>query len=164
MLWRLAVMAALGAAVAVRATPQTQETAPAATASSRTEARRADSERLLQRIRAGIAGREHEPAGRVFTNIRLGIFKRIPAEDLLDVMDGGYSRALGVSCTHCHVEDDFASDAKRPKQAAREMAAMHLGINRQLARMRHLESDPEDRFINCGTCHRGTLHPQKPSP
>jgi hypothetical protein len=75
-----------------------------ATAYSRTDARGADSERLLRRIRAGIAGREHEPAGRVFTNIRLAIFKRIPAEDLLDVMDGGYSRALDVNCTHCHVE------------------------------------------------------------
>ena len=39
-------------------------------------------------------------------------------------MDVGYSRALGVSCTHCHDDQKFASDEKRPKRAAREMAGM----------------------------------------
>ena len=39
-------------------------------------------------------------------------------------MNYGYSRALGVSCMHCHVEQDFASDEKRPKRAAREMAGI----------------------------------------
>jgi hypothetical protein len=78
---------------------------------------------------------------------------------MLDIMNGGYSRALGVRCTHCHVEQDFASDDKRPKRAAREMAAMHLTINQTLARMGNLESSPEDRFINCATCHRGQVDP-----
>ena len=76
-------------------------------------------------------------------------------------MNGGYSRALGVTCTHCHVETDFASDGKRSKRVAREMAAMHRRINGMLARIKTLDSEPEDRFTNCGTCHRGTLHPQK---
>ena len=79
-------------------------------------------------------------------------------------MDGGYSKALGVDCTHCHVETDFASDDKPPKRVAREMAAMHRRINQALGRMKELDSLPEDRFINCGTCHRGTLHPQKRTP
>jgi hypothetical protein len=106
-----------------------------------------------------IAGRENEPAGRVFKNIKLEWFKSVPARQLLDIMNGEYSRALGVRCTHCHVEQDFASDDKRPKRAARGMAAMHWTINQTLAKMGNLESSPEDRFINCATCHRGQVDP-----
>ena len=74
-------------------------------------------------------------------------------------MESGYSRALGVTCLHCHVERNFASDDKRPKRAAREMAAMHRMINQQLAKMENLESNPQNRAINCSTCHRGAINP-----
>ena len=74
-------------------------------------------------------------------------------------MDVGYSRALEVECTHCHVADDFASDDKRQKRVAREMAVMHKSINDQLGRMRNLRGTPEERFINCAVCHRGTTYP-----
>ena len=60
-------------------------------------------------------------------------------------MDGGYAKALGVRCTHCHDERDFASDEKRPKRAAREMAAMHWDINQRLQRMENLKSPPDRR-------------------
>lgn len=73
-------------------------------------------------------------------------------------MNLGYSRALGVNCTHGHVEQDFSSDDKRPKRAAREMAAMHHNINEQLKNMQHLEPNP-NRAINCSTCHRGAIDP-----
>lgn len=126
-----------------------------------TPSRQEINDRFVARLTAAIAGREQEPAGRVFKNIRFALFKKIPAVDLLDIMNGGYSKALGVDCTHCHVETDFASDQKPPKRVAREMAAMHRRINQTLARMKALDSLPEDRFINCGTCHRGTLRPQK---
>ena len=142
-----------------------QDTQPAAGAVREpTPSRQEINNRFVARLTAGIAGREQEPAGRVFKNIRFALFKKIPAADLLDIMNGGYSKALGVTCTHCHVETDFASDEKPPKRVAREMAAMHRRINQTLARMKALDSLPEDRFINCGTCHRGTLHPQKRTP
>jgi hypothetical protein len=73
-------------------------------------------------------------------------------------MNLGYSRALGVACTHCHVEQDSSSDEKRPKRAAREMAAMHRAINDQLRKMQNLEPNP-NRAINCTTCHRGAIDP-----
>ena len=85
----------------------------------------------------------------------------MPAENLIDIMNYGYSRALGVSCTHCHVEQDFASDEKRPKRAAREMAVMHHGVNDQLRQMKNLDSPTGDRNINCYTCHRGAIHPNQ---
>jgi hypothetical protein len=109
-----------------------------------------------------ITGRENEPAARVFKNIQLEWFKDVPASLLLRVMSDGYARALGVTCTHCHTEENFASDHKRPKRAAREMAVMHRMINEQLGRMQSLKTRPQDRAINCSMCHRGTIDPIAP--
>ena len=95
----------------------------------------------------------------MFDNIWIPWLKEVPAGRLLTIMNVGYSRGLGVRCTHCHVEGDFASDEKRPKRAAREMAAMHREINKRLAKMRHLEPQ-EIHVINCATCHRGHVDPK----
>lgn len=121
-------------------------------------------DRFEQQIADRIVGRENEPAGQVFGNMRIEWLKTTPARQLLDIMNFGYARALGVRCTHCHVEGDFSSDDKRPKRAAREMAAMHWTINRTLAKMENLTSAPEERFINCATCHRGKTDPGDTQP
>ena len=118
-------------------------------------------DRFVQQISERIKGHENEPAEQVFKNIQR--FKGVPAARLLRIMNGGYSRALGVTCTHCHVEEDFASEDKRPKRAAREMAAMHRSINEQLGKMQNLASKPEERAINCSTCHRGAIDPMATS-
>lgn len=112
---------------------------------------------FVQKISKQITGREQEPAGKVFKNVH--IMTNTPAAKFLLIMNLGYSRALGVTCTHCHVEEDFSSDDKRPKRAAREMAAMHRSINDQLAKMQNLEANPQGHFINCSTCHRGNVDP-----
>jgi hypothetical protein len=113
----------------------------------------------VREVLATIAGRENEPAERVFKNVKQ--MGSAPARTFLTIMNGGYARALGVRCTHCHVEGDYASDDKRPKRAAREMAVMHRMINQELAKMDNLAT-PKDqnRAINCSTCHRGTVRPQ----
>jgi len=116
---------------------------------------------FVQRISRQIAGHEQEPAGQVFKNIQLEFFKKTPAARLLLIMNLGYSRALDVNCTYCHMEDDFSRDVKRPKRAAREMAVMHFSINQQLAKMRELEPNPQGHFINCSTCHRGSVKPRE---
>jgi hypothetical protein len=116
---------------------------------------------LVRKISKQIAGHEQEPAAQVFKNIQLDVFKKTPASRLLLIMNLGYSRALGVNCTHCHVEEDFSKDDKRPKRAAREMALMHFSINQQLAKMRELDPNPQGRFINCSTCHRGSVKPKE---
>jgi Photosynthetic reaction centre cytochrome C subunit len=115
--------------------------------------------RFLRQHSERIAGRETEPAERVFKNIQIPWFKSRPAGLLLAIMNRGYSAALGVNCTYCHVAQDFASDEKRPKLAAREMAALHRMINEQLKQMKNLKSAPDDRAINCSTCHRGGVSP-----
>ena len=121
-------------------------------------------DRFVEQIAERIVGRENEPAGQVFKNMRIDWLKTTPARQLLDIMNGGYARALGVRCTHCHVESDFSSDDKRPKRAAREMAAMHHTVNQTLAKMENLTSAPEERSINCATCHRGKTDPHDARP
>jgi len=109
---------------------------------------------------AGIAGHEKEPAEKVFKNVQLPQLKDVPAGTFLAIMNYGYARALGVTCAHCHVENDFASDDKRPKRAAREMAEMHHSINQKLLAMKNLEQVGEQRYINCSVCHRGHIYPK----
>ena len=115
----------------------------------------------MQKITKQIAGHEQEPAEKVFKNVQ--IMKTAPAARFLLIMNLGYARGLGVTCTHCHVEKDFSSDDKRPKRAAREMAVMHRSINDQIAKMENLEPNPNGHFINCSTCHRGQIDPMAQS-
>lgn len=107
-----------------------------------------------------IADRQGEPAEQVFPNVIT--LRGSTARQLLNVMTVGYSRALGVRCSYCHVAGDYTSDAKRPKRATREMAAMHQTINLELRKMENLESTPaENRAITCITCHRGRVNPME---
>ena len=104
-----------------------------------------------------IAGRENEPAEKVFKNIQS--MKGMPAGRLVRVMNMGFSRALGVGCLHCHFGQDYSSDEQRPKRAAREMMAMNKMINEHLRGLKNLEGKPEEKFVSCSTCHRGQVDP-----
>jgi len=124
----------------------------------------AGNDKAYQKALESIAGHETEPAGKVFKNILLPGLKDVPARTLLNIMNMGYAKALGVSCLHCHAMGDFASDDKREKRAAREMAVMHRGINDQLRQMKNLEGEADAHVINCGTCHRGHIDPREAEP
>ena len=104
---------------------------------------------------AAIKGKENKPAGEVFKNVQ--ILKDIPAGRFLRIMDTGYTKSLGVTCEHCHVEDRWHADELRPKLAAREMAVMTQEINDRLLKMENL--DDEESTVNCTTCHRGNIKP-----
>ena len=137
--------------------PQTATPAqrPMAAADSATQA---DNARVVQEILARIGERQTEPSEKVFQNVKW--LTGIPARQFLSIMNGGYARALGVRCTYCHVETDFASEDKRPKRAAREMAVMHRKINQELQQMQNLQTPAsQSRAINCATCHRGAIDP-----
>jgi tetratricopeptide (TPR) repeat protein len=79
----------------------------------------------------------------------------------------GFTRALGVRCSTCHLgeetqplaEYDFASDDKELKRKAREMLRMVEEING-----RHLSALPARRGpevrVGCFTCHRGVRVPR----
>lgn len=75
-----------------------------------------------------------------------------------------YSRELGVSCSHCHVEDsktqtvDYVADDKATKQTARAMIAMLNDINDKY--LASLGRDPRYSLpVTCGSCHQGQSTP-----
>ena len=98
------------------------------------------------------------------TNLKV-LPKNISHDDLIATMKG-FSKALGVRCTECHVttdkgtaehpDFDFASDAKPEKDVAREMYKMVNAINHKyISKMGDKKLDQ----INCVTCHRGSMKP-----
>src|SRR6476660_4056090 len=84
-------------------------------------------EQALAQLRIEITGKENQPAEQVFKNIQL--LKGMPAGRLLAVMEVGYSKSLGVNCTHCHVAGQWEKEDKPTKQITRDMSAMAKAIN-----------------------------------
>ncbi len=87
-------------------------------------------------------------------------------KQVVDAMKG-FTRALGVRCTYCHVgtEDqpleamDFAADTKAAKKNARIMMRMTQAINGdELPRM--VERVEPNVTVTCATCHRGVARPR----
>jgi photosynthetic reaction center cytochrome c subunit len=79
------------------------------------------------------------------------VLKDIPSDQLLPSMRF-ISASLGVQCSYCHVENHFESDAKKPKQSAREMMRMMLAIDKNIFK--------GNREVTCYSCHRGSLRPE----
>jgi tetratricopeptide (TPR) repeat protein len=93
--------------------------------------------------------------------------KDIPPQELIGQMRG-FTRALGVRCTACHVGEegkplstfDFASDEKPAKEKARAMIRMTQDINAvYLAKLERREDPPVQ--VECMTCHHGVREPRK---
>jgi len=107
-----------------------------------------------------IAGRENQPAESVFKNIK--IFKGVPAGRLVNIMNNGFGRSLGVSCGFCHVPGKWDLDDKEEKNTARLMFAMVQTINRDyISKVPHDSVGPMP-VVNCFTCHRGNSRPPGP--
>ncbi len=104
----------------------------------------------VRELLASIQGKENLPAGEVFKNVQM--LTDVPAARFLRLMDIGYSKSLGVRCEHCHVEDRWEADEKRPKRAAREMMMLVSDINASLEKMQDI--DTSEAMVNCTTCHR----------
>lgn len=116
----------------------------------------AENKENADKVRERIKGKENAPADSVFDNIKL--FKGVPAGRVVSIMEMGFARSLGVKCTLCHVDQKWASENKKEKQIARDMAAMTRTINDSLlAKIAHLDS--EHPMVNCTTCHRGQKKP-----
>ena len=113
-------------------------------------------EQALAQIRAQIAGKENQPAEQVFKNIQM--LKGMPAGRVLAVMQIGYSKSLGVDCTHCHVAGQWEKEDKPTKQITRDMSAMAKAINTEyLKQIKNLKNP--NPVVNCTTCHRGQVKP-----
>jgi hypothetical protein len=135
-------------AVLAQANPAPAPTPPAAGAFDQAAA--------LAALREQIKGHENDPAPTVFKNIKY--MTTVPAGRLLSIMEGGFSRSLGVDCTHCHVPGKWESEDKPEKQIARDMSDMTTKINKELLKnIKNLKS--ANPIINCTTCHRGQVKP-----
>ncbi len=118
----------------------------------------ADRAKYVKEVMDAIKGKEKTAADSVFKNIKL--FKGRPAEQVLRIMEGGWSKALGVSCAHCHNVKDWASDEKKDKALTLEMAEMTGKINNDLLKnLKAFAGKPRTPTVNCMTCHRGEAHP-----
>jgi tetratricopeptide (TPR) repeat protein len=100
-----------------------------------------------------------------FVNLQV-LPKDLDWNGLIPIM-AGFTRALGVRCTFCHVGEegqplsayDFPSDEKITKRKAREMLRMVRAINQ--GHLQTLEERKEPRIeVECATCHRGTNEPR----
>jgi hypothetical protein len=110
---------------------------------------------MVARMLTEIAGRENEPAGQVYKNVKM--WKDVPARAFLDTMNS-YGRALGLTCTGCHIGGQWASDDRQNKKLAREMQAMVNDLNEKtFAKMNNVDADY--RRVTCAMCHRGSGHP-----
>ena len=107
-----------------------------------------------------IAGRETQPAESVFKNIK--ILKGVPAGRLVNIMNMGFGRSLGVSCGFCHVPGKWDLDDKEEKNTARLMFAMVQTINRDFISKVPVDSGSPRPVVNCMTCHRGMPRPMGP--
>lgn len=115
-----------------------------------------DQAAAIAALRESIKGREQEPAEKVFKNIQS--LKGMPARNVLGIMQMGFSRSLGVDCTHCHTPNKWEAEDKTQKQTARDMWAMVQNLNgTTLKSIKNLASP--NPTVNCTTCHRGEIKP-----
>jgi len=135
------------------AAPQSASTAAAAPA---TDSITRERERYVAEVRQEIAGKETLPASQVFKNVKM--LTDVPAARLLGIMNIGYGKSLGVSCTHCHTPGEWDKDDKTQKQTARDMSKMVATINNDLLKNIPNLKGP-NAIVNCTTCHRGQVKP-----
>src|SRR4051812_7649588 len=122
-------------------------------------------------LSASIAGAQQPPAagqraGGPPPMSNLQIFpKDTPREQVLATMQA-FTQSLGVACNYCHVQEgrggrnDFASDEKAPKKAARGMMMLAREINTKLPDAVGKSADAATR-VGCATCHRGVPIPKQ---
>ena len=113
--------------------------------------------KMVDSVLASIAGKENQPAGTVFKNVK--VLKDMPAGEFVKMMDTTYGRGLGQTCGNCHVIGQFDGDTRKNKRIARDMQVMTNYINTmQLPNIKELDEDYQK--VSCVTCHMGTAHPK----
>ena len=63
-----------------------------------------------------------------------------------------FTAGLGLQCSYCHVQGNFASDDNPKKATARQMITMMQKINAGFA--------DNKMHVSCYTCHRGEAEPK----
>ncbi len=87
-------------------------------------------------------------AEQVYKNIQ--VLKGVPAGEILPLMRL-IDLSLGVTCEHCHDEEDRALDVQEAKETARSMMSMVNELNKN--------SFAGQPTMTCYSCHRGAVEP-----
>jgi tetratricopeptide (TPR) repeat protein len=97
------------------------------------------------------------------TNLQVWPKDASPAQ-VLQTMEA-FNESLGVECSYCHVDGNYASDAKREKRVARQMILLRDSINVMLAAFvgKPAGAGPTSGSalpgapvrVLCRSCHRG---------
>jgi len=74
-----------------------------------------------------------------------------------------FTEALGVQCTYCHVQGDFAADTNPKKETARKMISMVRLIDTTFPSSTGVFPDGYHE-VDCITCHRGSTKPETKAP
>jgi hypothetical protein len=132
-------------------------TAPSAArrmaADSTSEARN----RMAKIMLDSLGDRATLPAESIWANLKTGLAK-VPARNLIAIMNMGFGKSLGVTCEFCHVAGHFDKEDSTQKQIAREMFKMVPRINQELlAAIPGIQN--KNPIVNCTTCHRGRVKP-----
>jgi hypothetical protein len=113
---------------------------------------------------APAGGGQTPPPPPPMTNLQI-IPKDTPRPQVIATMQA-FTQSLGVACNYCHVQEgrggrnDFASDEKPPKKAARGMMLLAREINTKLPEAVGKSADATTR-VGCATCHRGVPIPKQ---
>lgn len=76
---------------------------------------------------------------------------KVLKDDQVRPVMGAMQASLGVPCTYCHVQGDFASDENPKKITARHMMELVNDINAKFG--------DQKVHVTCYTCHRGAAMP-----
>ena len=96
-----------------------------------------------------VSAQDTRPAEQVYKNIK--VMKGLPANQINQGMHLIKS-ALGVDCTHCHIEMEWDREDVQPmKDKARGMYTMMVEINRA--------NFKGEQVVTCFTCHKGKAIP-----
>ena len=87
-------------------------------------------------------------AEQVYKNIQ--VLKGVPAGEILPLMRL-IDLSLGVTCEHCHDEEDRSLDVQEAKETARSMMSMVNELNKN--------SFAGQPTMTCYSCHRGAVEP-----
>lgn len=122
-------------------------------------------------VLAGSIGAAQAPAGGgqaaplpPMSNLQI-ISKDTPRPQVIQTMQA-IAGSLGVQCNYCHVQEgrggrnDFATDEKPTKKAARGMMLLTREINEKLPPAISKSSEATTR-VGCATCHRGVPIPKQ---
>ena len=105
-----------------------------------------------------------------FTNAKpryknLKVLPKNTTKEQMDTIMKHFTVSLGVKCNFCHVFNteaksmDFASDANKHKNQARQMMSMTKKINKKYFEFTSFDGLKNTLQVTCYTCHQGKEEP-----